>query len=113
MLRGQFPTSPTCSTTPPRTCSPSPASTRLTGARSGPPTPSNDSTPEIKRRTRVVGLFPHDSAIARLVTGVVVEAHDEWAVAERRYLSEESMAKLHEGPPPTAGTKEAPLAITA
>ena len=65
------------------------------------------------RRTSVVGLFPHDSAIARLVPGVVVEAHDEWAVAERRYLSEDSMAKLHEGPPPTAGTKEAPLAITA
>ena len=65
------------------------------------------------RRTSVVGLFPHDSAIARLVPGVVVEAHDEWAVAERRYLSEDSVAKPHEGPPPTAGTKEAPLAITA
>ena len=50
---------------------------------------------EIKRRTNVVGIFPNDASAARLITAVVVEAHDEWAVAERRYLSEESMAKLY------------------
>ena len=51
--------------------------------------------------------------MARLVTAVVVEAHDEWAVAGRRYLSEESMAKLHAKDATEAVTEEAPLAVTA
>lgn len=67
---------------------------------------------EIKRRTNVVGIFPDDASIARLVTAVVVEAHDEWAVAERRYLSEESMTKLFAGPA-KPNTEELPLAVTA
>ena len=68
---------------------------------------------EIKRRTNVVGIFPNDAAVARLVTAVIVETHDEWAVAERRYLSEGSMAKLYATTDPEPHTEETPLAITA
>jgi putative transposase len=59
---------------------------------------------EIKRRADVVGVFPNDHAIERLVTAVIVEAHDEWAVSERHYLSETSMARLRRNTPPLPGT---------
>jgi len=53
---------------------------------------------EVKRRTDVVGVFPNPEALLRLAGCVLIEVHDEWQIAERRYLSEGSMALIDAQP---------------
>ncbi len=49
---------------------------------------------DMKRRSNVVGIFPTPQSVIRLVGAILLEPDDEWAVAERRYFSAESMKQL-------------------
>jgi len=53
---------------------------------------------EIKRRTDVVGIFPNEDAITRLLGALLLEQNDEWAVQRGRYMSLETIAPLSDDP---------------
>jgi putative transposase len=53
---------------------------------------------EIKRRTDVVGIFPNEAAITRLVGAILLEQNDEWAVQRTRYMTLETLATMSDDP---------------
>jgi putative transposase len=53
---------------------------------------------EIKRRTDVVGIFPNEDAITRLIGALLLEQNDEWAVQRGRYMTLETIAPLSDDP---------------
>jgi transposase-like protein len=53
---------------------------------------------EIKRRSEVVGIFPNEAAVIRLIGALLLEQNDEWAVQRARYMSLETIAPLSDDP---------------
>lgn len=51
-----------------------------------------------KRRTEVVGIFPNDDAIVRLVGALLLVQNDEWAVQRSRYITLETIATMSDDP---------------
>ncbi len=53
---------------------------------------------EIKRRTEVVGIFPNDATVVRLVGALLLEQNDEWTVQPARYMTLETIAPSSDDP---------------
>ena len=64
---------------------------------------------EVKRRADVVGIFPNEDSITRLIGAVLLEANDEWQL-QHRYMQVEGMAELNQ---PMIEEENQPLHITA
>ena len=60
--------------------------------------PSERLNGEIKRRTEVVGIFPNEEAITRLIGAILLEKNDEWAVQRARYMTLKTIAPLGDDP---------------
>ncbi len=53
---------------------------------------------EIKRRSEVVGIFPNEAAVMRLIGALLLEQNDEWAVQRARYMTLETIAPMSDDP---------------
>jgi transposase-like protein len=53
---------------------------------------------EIKRRTDVVGIFPNEAAITRLIGAILLEQSDEWATQRARYMTLETIGSVSDNP---------------
>ena len=68
---------------------------------------------EIKRRTNVVGIFPNDAAIVRLVGSQLQEQQEEWQLERRRFFSEATMAKIADPEEPLGFSENDPAGAVA
>jgi putative transposase len=68
---------------------------------------------EIKRRTNVVGIFPNDAAIVRLVGSQLQEQQEEWQLERRRFFSEATMAKIPDPEEPLGFSENDPAGAVA
>jgi len=64
---------------------------------------------EVKRRADVVGIFPNEGSIIRLIGAVLLEANDEWQI-QHRYMQTEAMSELA---PPTIETVHTQISTAA